>query len=102
VDELVVAVQQFVTDTLIVLDVGAEQIRCTMDHPFWVVGRGWVPAQKLSSGDELVSAGGMAVFIIQTWIERLPRTIRVFNVTVDGNHTYYIGRSRILVHNKNV
>ena len=28
------------------------------------------------------------------------RPIRVYNMTVDGEHTYYVGASRVLVHNK--
>ena len=35
------------------LRVNGRTIRTTAEHPFWVRGRGWVPAQQLRAGDQL-------------------------------------------------
>ena len=38
-------------------------IRTTMGHPFWVVAKGWVPAQALAVGDRLVGHDNQQVTI---------------------------------------
>ncbi|MFK5282046.1 polymorphic toxin-type HINT domain-containing protein, partial [Lacticaseibacillus paracasei] len=37
---------------------GAETVRVTDEHPFFVVGRGWTAAKDLESGDALLAAEG--------------------------------------------
>jgi len=41
------------------LTLGRETIRTTAEHPFWVAGRGWTPANLLREGDRLVGADGI-------------------------------------------
>src|SRR5262249_47493273 len=40
------------------LHVGGQVIRTTGEHPFWVPGRGWVPAGGLGVGDLLLGHDG--------------------------------------------
>ena len=39
----------------------AEEIKTTMNHPFWVVGSGWKSASKLQSGDKVKRDDGTMV-----------------------------------------
>src|SRR5207302_822245 len=40
---------------------GEGQLEATRSHPFWVLGKGWVNADDLRSGDPLVDERGMPV-----------------------------------------
>lgn len=85
---------------LVYLQAGEEAISCTPEHPFWVVGRGWVPAGDLRRGDFLCDAESSSIEIVDAETRTLEDPVPVFNLSVGGDHTYYVGKSRILVHNK--
>ena len=77
-----------------------ETITCTPEHPFWVVDRGWVHARNLRRGCHLLDGDGRVVPVVNVVADRHRQAVRVYNMTVDGEHTYYVGKSRVLVHNK--
>ena len=85
---------------LIHVSLTQETITCTPKHPFWVHGRGWVEACELTIEDRLMNLSGERVAILGIEREVLTRPIRVYNITVNGKRIFYIGESRILVHNK--
>jgi hypothetical protein len=76
-------------------------ITATTDHPFWVVGRGWVPAQELLGGDVLKridsDSGAQVLRIVDTGLQA-----DVFNFEVSFAHNYYVGIRGVLVHNESV
>jgi len=77
---------------------GYLSILVTDNHPFWVVGKGWVNVVDLRCGDEFATAdGGRASFVSLSDCE-YPGT--VYNIEVEEFHTYFVGAG-ILVHNKN-
>ena len=114
---------------------GDEQVIETTDaHPFWVVtdepdfdraarsivdengvllyhenlepglNGFWVEAKDLQIGDVFLGANGELSTLVAT--DRSSESIAVFNITVEGNHNYFIlakeyeyGQSCILVHN---
>lgn len=76
-----------------------DQIRATAEHPFYVSGEGWHPAAELEPGDQVKSAEGEPTTLLST--EYLPGKIRVYNLQVDNDHTYYAGKGK-LVHNKKI
>jgi hypothetical protein len=107
-DALARVVQRFVTPDSHVIGVNIpidlarhEVLRVTENHRFYVPDRGWVPARELD-GSRLVSivprgpplAGASA---IESWGERTT----VYNIEVEGLHTYFVGEARVLVHNAN-
>ena len=76
------------------------ELRCTGEHPFWVLGEGWVPAAELSPGDLLQGADGnpRQVVGITSQAMRAPH----HNLEVEGWHTYFVGgdlESAVWVHN---
>jgi predicted GIY-YIG superfamily endonuclease len=83
------AVVEVVTET--------ELITTTPEHPFWVQGKGWTAAASIVVGDTLPQKGG-SVSTVSSVTRRLQDT-RVFNLEVARHHTYFVGRSAVVVHN---
>ena len=84
-----------------------EEIKTTMFHPFYVknVKNGedetygmWKASANLVAGDELLTEDGRVVYVEEVKVERLAESIKVYNLEVEGLHTYYVG-SGVLVHN---
>jgi len=87
------------TQGLYEITAGKEIIHVTAEHPFYVVGKGWVKAKDLHKKDVLKSSHGKVHI---TSIKQLSETVVVYNMEVDGNHDYFVTSSTILVHNKNI
>lgn len=74
-----------------------EIISATSDHPFWVKDRGWTPAKVLKTGDRVLSHQGIWLQLVSS---RLKRTVQdVYNLEVEGYHTYFVGKLGAWVHN---
>jgi hypothetical protein len=76
-------------------------IVATDAHPFWIESRHeWVNAADLNPGALLQTSAGTYVQItaVRQWTAQHQR---VYNLTVDGTHTYYVvaGTTQVLVHN---
>ncbi|WP_203981222.1 golvesin C-terminal-like domain-containing protein [Planosporangium flavigriseum] len=75
-------------------------ITSTAEHLFWLPDAGaWVTGDQLKAGMWLQTGAGTWVQI--TAVERHTRHERVHNLTVDGQHNYYVlaGGAPVLVHN---
>jgi RHS repeat-associated protein len=79
------------------LGFGAETIVATPGHPFWVEGSGWVEAADLVIGQTVQTAEGR----LATLSAALSREGRetVYNLEVEGTHTYFVGETKAWVHN---
>ena len=99
--ELKEVVQTFVNETteLIYVYVGNEEIVTTPEHPFYSPIKGWIAACKLRAGDILVLQNGKYVTVEKAQHEILEAPITVYNFEVADFHTYYVGKSAVLVHN---
>jgi len=75
----------------------SEKIGATLQHPFWVVDRGWVTADQLAPGDLLIEENGGRQRVVSI-LNRGDRA-DTFNFEVDGDHSYFVGRDGVLVHN---
>ena len=101
-DALAPVARVFTTpDTLVIgiqipWDVGkSERIAVTPEHPFWVDGTGWVAAQELD-GSPLASPSGQPLgTAVESWGERTT----VYNLEVEGRHSFFVGHAHVLVHN---
>ena len=87
------------TNDLIHIFVGNEELITTVDHPFWVKGKGFVPAMSLVIGSELINGKGDIVYVENILRERDNNGVEVFNFKVEDYHTYYVGDCNVLVHN---
>ena len=77
-----------------------DEIVCTREHPFYVPVRGWAAACDLRAGDILVRSNGEYVVVEAIEHELLESPITVYNFEVEDFHTYYVGDTSVLVHNK--
>ncbi len=82
------------------IEIGSETIYVTEEHPFYVIGKGWTKAKDLVVKDECKSYNSATTIVVMSLKEILENNT-VYNLEVDGNHNYFVGKSRILVHNKN-
>jgi hypothetical protein len=66
-------------------------------------GGRWAAAKDLQVGDQLLAADGHWVTLTATTSELHPEGITVYNLTVDGDHTYFVtdasGDEAVWVHN---
>jgi hypothetical protein len=74
---------------LLHLRVGGRVIRTTAEQPFWVPGKGWTAAHRLTAGDPLLGHDGM-------WrelqgVDRDQGAAPVYNLRVAEYHTYFVG-----------
>ncbi|WP_322749067.1 MULTISPECIES: Hint domain-containing protein [unclassified Frankia] len=79
---------------------GQRVITATDHHPFWdQAAHDWVAAIDLHPGEVLRTPDGGLVPVVGT--RTFHRVQRVFNLTVEGLHTYYVeaGATPVLVHN---
>ena len=75
-------------------DGNVETIRTTDEHPFYIAGpsgAGWVRAGELIAGQRLNEADGTNdAVILSSEREEHPAGITVYNLTVEGDHTYFV------------
>ena len=97
------------TDQIYAIHVPGDVIETTWSHPFYVLrtrpGAGaasarvgdWVEAKNLRAGDLLMNASGDIVSIQRVSMQMRAET--VYNFEVEGQHTYFVSRGEVLVHN---
>ncbi|WGU94449.1 polymorphic toxin-type HINT domain-containing protein [Paenibacillus dendritiformis] len=79
------------------ITVGGEVITTTDEHPFWIVGTGWVESRDLVVGDVLTTSDGNELAIEKIEIKKEHKT--VYNFKVKGFHTYFVSNFGIWTHN---
>ena len=85
-------------DVLVHIEVNGEDSSATVTHPFLVDGK-WISAKDLRAGDQLTLADGTKAPIEKIRYEKLTEPVLVYNFEVADFHTYYVGNSKVLVHN---
>jgi hypothetical protein len=71
-----------------------ETIGTTRGHRFWLPGRGWEMAKHLGPAARLLALGGS----VEVESVGDGPTLSCHNLVVDEFHTYFVGQSRLLVH----
>lgn len=90
------------TSQLVHLTVNGEEIISTYDHPYYVKDKGFVSAEQLWIGAELVDNNRNVLLVEQIYREVIDNdTVNVYNFLVKDLHTYFVGELGILVHNAN-
>jgi hypothetical protein len=93
--------QTFVRTADAVVDINLETgevITATPEHPFWTMGGGWVAAGQLVRGSPLQTTDGRILQVVGT--TRRAGEFKVYNFEVAIAHTYFVGKSGVLVHNQ--
>jgi hypothetical protein len=81
-------------------DSGTGSLVATDEHPFWVDSENkWVHAEDLKPGYTFTTADGRPATVTGT--RSFSKVQLVYNLTVDGIHTYFIGAgaANVLTHN---
>lgn len=73
-----------------------DQFRLTDEHPLWVQGHGWTPAQYVTDDDILASARGDTRVLGN---EAVHEPIAVYNFSVAHTPSYFVGFDGIWAHN---
>jgi hypothetical protein len=84
----------------------SETMTTTPEHPFYALlepnqnSKGvWTNAEKLKSGNWVKRLNGYGV-VKRAWNEKANQ--RMYNLTVENAHTFFVGKNEWLVHNTNV
>ena len=85
--------------TLVHITVNGEEIITTVDHPFYVQGRGFVEAGKLLVGDKFLNVNGNILLVENFNVELTDEPVTVYNFQVEDFHTYHVCTLGVLVHN---
>jgi RHS repeat-associated protein len=73
-----------------------ETVLTTPNHPFHVIGRGFVEAGALQKSDVVSTRMGAAIVASTRSVSRAT----MYNLDVDGFDTFLVGASQLLVHNE--
>lgn len=87
------------SDKLVHVYVNGKEIKATPEHPFWVVNEGWVKAEDLDLGDEVLLYSGEVANVEKVEKEELDKYVKVYNFEVEDWHTYFVSEEDVLVHN---
>ena len=68
-----------------------ETLTGTPEHPFFTAERGIVPMGRLGIGTSIVTRAGPPLRVASVRRERSPAGVRVYNLEVDEDHTYFVG-----------
>lgn len=77
-----------------------EKLETTSEHPFWIKDVGWLKASLLDSGMTLLDRNNEELEVVSQHL--IPSRLEtVYNIEVDGFHTYHVGKLGTWVHNAN-
>ena len=85
--------------TLVHLTVNGDEIITTVDHPFYVKGKGFVNAGELWVGTQLLDVNNNILVVENTRLELVKNPVKVYNFQVEDYHTYHVGENEVWVHN---
>jgi RHS repeat-associated protein len=74
-----------------------EALLTTDEHPFFVRGKGFIDAEDLNEGDVVQLAGGASATVTENRI--VEKAQLAHNFTVANDHTYFVGETKVWVHN---
>ncbi len=76
-----------------------EKIENTKPHPYYVIGKGWTETKDLKLGDKILTQSGKAEKIVNIKTNMKAKEILVYNLRIQDNHNYFVGTTKLLVHN---
>ncbi len=83
-----------------------QTLKTTDDHPYCVPRKGWIKARDLEIGDVFFGLDGACGVLTGTVREEHPDGVWVYNLRVEGTHTYFVREKGVdadpvWVHNAN-
>ena len=89
------------SESLYEIGVAGASLRCTPNHRFWVVGRGWVPAHRLLEGDRLETLTGDHPHVERVATGQRAGRVPTYELRIPVADSYFVvaGSVAIRVHN---
>lgn len=98
-DRLIEHIHSTKAEEIFELSLNGEVISATGEHPFFdAENNTWVRTKELTPGIRFLNSDGAMVKL--AGIITVKKRCTVYNITVNPNHNYFVGKSRVLVHNK--
>ena len=73
------------------------EFQATATHPWRTTDGRWIATAQLSGGMTLVRADGAPARV--EWVRDTNHQASTYNLTVEGYHTYFVGKDHVWVHN---
>ena len=78
-----------------------EIITATDEHPFYLPSKkAWVNASELEVGSVLLGQDGSLLSVVG--VKSYKQITKVYNLTVNNDHTFYVGSDSVLSHNEGI
>ncbi len=87
------------TNKTIIIKINGKELEMSERHELYIIDKGWVRAYDLEVGDEMLDSNGKVVKIENIKEKYYEKEIPIYNLTVDGNHNYFVTDIQVLVHN---
>lgn len=87
------------TDTTYIMTIGGKELELTPKHELYIIDKGFVRAFNVKVGDMMLDKNGNEVVISKIVEKKYAERIPTYNLTVAGNHNYFVTEIQVLVHN---
>lgn len=74
-----------------------ERVEVSDNHPYWVLGKGWVDSKDLTTSMTLQNLSNEQLIVVS--LRPLGKNEVTYNFTVADFHTYFAGKQKAFVHN---
>jgi hypothetical protein len=100
VSRKVLQVYRGTTYHLVEITAGGETLRSTQYHRFWVESESaWLDAIELAPGMRVRLVDGRLLTVDNVDVIDLDSPELTYNLEVEGDHNYFVGKNGVLVHN---
>ncbi|VYT97218.1 hypothetical protein [Clostridium tertium] len=87
------------SNEICIIKVGNDIIKTTTGHLFKVKDKWWTAAINIEKGDYLYSENNEYLEVDEVHVEKNNYPSYVYNLSIDGNHNYFVGEEKVLAHN---
>ena len=76
-----------------------DSVESTLKHPY-LTKKGWIEANDIRVGDLILTNNGEYERVLNVQTVNYDDPIKVYNMSINNNHTYVVGNDNLVVHNK--
>ncbi|MBF0293484.1 MAG: hypothetical protein HQK86_15155 [Nitrospinae bacterium] len=84
----------------ITVSLSDDDIIASPNHKFYVLERGWLKASEIKEGYRMIDSNNNVIAVNSISTVADTKEINVYNIEVEGLHTYYVGKRKVLTHNR--
>lgn len=79
--------------------IASDEIECTENHPFYT-DNGWKAASELCTGTNVMTFNNEYKSVLMVENKHYSEPVRTYNLCVEDYHSYMVGESEVVVHNR--